>query len=588
MSLLVLRQLLKVTGGACLWLAAANMGLPSVALAQSVPGVSPPPPRSLPGEALPDDRPDDTLPAEPFPVLPPPEDLLPDTPLAPVLPDSPTPGDAAFFVNEIEVVGSTAFSQEDFAEILDRYRGREVSFAELLELRSEITQFYVDRGFVTSGAFIPPQTVEDDIVKVQVIEGELEDIVIRGTHRLSPAYVRSRIGLVASPPLNVDELLEGLQRLQIDPLIETISADLQAGVRPGTSLLVIELTEADSFAVTGDIANRRSPNIGGVERQISVSENNLLGIGDQIVLEYSDTDGSGGVDLSYTVPLSPNNDTLQLRGGFSNSRVIDSVFSVLDISSDSYYADLTYRHPFIESPTEELAAGLTFSYQENQTSLGIDDIGPFPLSPGADDNGITSVTALRFFQEWTQRSPKHVLALRSQFNLGVDWLGATDNDAAPDSEFFSWRGQGQWVQLLGKDALFFLRGDVQIATDAMLSQEQFGVGGQQSVRGYRQDTLLRDSGALLSAELRFPVLRVPEWEGVLQVTPFLDAGTGWNFRGNPPGPDVLVGTGLGLLWQQGDDFSARFDWGIPLVDFDDLGDSFQDNGFYFSVRYTPF
>ncbi|MEO0457499.1 MAG: POTRA domain-containing protein [Cyanobacteria bacterium P01_A01_bin.114] len=277
---------------------AASVGSSPVLAQNSPSGPTPQDAQRAPAGTFPDELPDGDFQPEPLPVLPPPEELLPNTPPAPSVPESTNGEGTSFFIDDIEVVGSTAFGQEDFAEILDRYRGRQVSFAELLELRSAITQFYVDRGFVTSGAFIPPQTIENDRVQVQVIEGELEDIVIRGTQRLRPAYIRSRIGLVAEPPLNVNTLLEGLQRLQIDPLIETISADLQTGVRPGTSLLVIELTEADSFAVTGDISNRRSPNIGGVERQIAVSENNLLGIGDRITLEYSDTDGSGGVDLS--------------------------------------------------------------------------------------------------------------------------------------------------------------------------------------------------------------------------------------------------------------------------------------------------
>ncbi|NEZ65836.1 ShlB/FhaC/HecB family hemolysin secretion/activation protein [Leptolyngbyaceae cyanobacterium CCMR0082] len=549
--------------------------------------------------------PPDTPPEIPLPPDIPPEIPLPDEPLPPSLPspdellspggDTLSPqddlgeGDAAFYVADIEVVGSTIFDADDFADLLDQYRGRQVSFNELLQLRSAITDRYLEAGYLTSGAFIPPQTLVDDTVIVQVIEGELEEIIVRGTQRLQPDYVRSRVGLVAQPPLNVDNLLAGLQRLQLDPLIETVSADLQAGVSQGTSLLVIDIVEADSFAVNTGLANSRSPNIGGTQVSVGVDEGNLLGIGDRITLGYKHTDGSDGVDFSYTLPVSPNDDTVRLAAGYADSQVINSAFSVLDISSDSAYYELGYRRPLIETPTQSAALGLTLSHQTSQTRLGLDDIGPFPLSPGADENGRTRISTVRFFQEWTQRSQRHVLALRSQFNVGVDLLGANINTDAPDSRFFSWRGQGQWVKLLGKpDQLFFLRGDIQVTTDDLLSQEEFSLGGAQSVRGYRQDALRRDNGALLSAELRWPIARVPELDGLLQVTPFVDVGTVWNDDGSSPGPDTLAGIGFGLLWQQSNNVSARIDWGIPLVDLDTDDEGLQDSGIYFSVQYTPF
>ncbi|MEM7061965.1 MAG: ShlB/FhaC/HecB family hemolysin secretion/activation protein [Cyanobacteria bacterium P01_B01_bin.77] len=536
----------------------------------------------------PDTPPEPSLPEDLLPPLPPPEELLsPDE--SPVPENDLGEGDATFYVANIQIVGSTIFEQADWTDLVEPYRDRQVSFNDLLQLRSEITQRYVDAGYLTSGALIPPQTVVDDTITIQVIEGELEDIIVNGTRRLDSAYIRSRVGLVAQPPLNVDELLAGLQRLQLDPLIDTVSADLQAGVRPGTSLLVIDVVEADSFAVNTGLANSRSPNIGGTQVTLGVEEGNLFGIGDRITLNYKHTEGSDGVDFSYTLPVSPNNDTLRLAAGYSDSRVINSAFSVLDISSDSAYYELGYRRPLVETPTQAAALGLTLSHQSSQTRLGLDDIGPFPLSPGADENGRTRISALRFSQEWTQRSQHHVLALRSQFNLGLDLLDATINDDAPDSRFFSWRGQGQWVKQLGKPGrLFFLRGDLQIAADDLLSQEEFSLGGGQSIRGYRQDALRRDSGALLSAELRWPIARVPEWDGILQITPFIDMGTVWNHNGNNPGTDTLVGTGFGLLWQQSDNLTARVDWGIPLVDLDTDDNGLQDSGIHFSIQYRPF
>ncbi len=540
-----------------------------------------------PRDITPDER-QDTLPQQPLQKLPPVDELLGDPDSANAPAGITSGSDETFVVNGIELAGSSVFTTEDFADLFAEYTGRPITFNELLQLRSAVTDRYVEAGFLTSGAFIPPQTLEDGLVTVQVIEGEIEEIEIVGTRRLKPGYIRSRLGIAAKPPINADRLLEALQRLQIDPLIETVSADLQAGVRPGTSILRVEVTEADSFGLTVGLDNGRSPNIGSNRRQISLSEGNLLGIGDRAFASYANTDGSNSLDLGYSVPVGPYNTRLNIDGGISESRVIDDTFDVLEISSDAHYYEVGVTHPLIETPTEELTLGLALAHRESQTRLGIDNIGPFPLSPGADENGETKVTALRFSQAWTKRSQQQVLAARSQFNLGLDLLDATNNEGdVPDSQFFSWRAQGQWVRLLSENSLFFLRGDLQLAANSLLSSEQFGLGGGQSVRGYRQDALLRDNGASLSAEARFPVLKFSD-DSIVQITPFLDAGAAWNNRNNPSGNNVLVGTGLGLLWQQSDNLSARLDYGIPLVNIDSTGDSLQDDGIYFSIQYDLF
>lgn len=183
-----------------------------------------------------------------------------------------------------------------------------------------------------------------------------------------------------------------------------------------------------------------------------------------------------------------------------------------------------------------------------------------------------------------------MLAARSQFSFGLDVFNATTNDNAPDARFFSWRGQAQWVRLLAPDTIVLIRAEAQLADRALVPLEQFGLGGQRTVRGYRQDLLLTDNAFSASAELRYPILQAPQLGGVLQITPFVDYGTVWNSSGNSDSdPNNLVSVGLGLLWQS-NRLNARFDWGIPLVSVDSRDeDSLQEKGLYFSIVYTqPF
>lgn len=540
------------------------------------------PPQDIPRTLPPNQQPQPTAPVP----LPPPEDLLPKPTIPQPSPEVPGENFNTLFVRSFEVVGSTVFSSQELTELLKKYIGRNVTFAELLQARSAITEFYVKRGYITSAAFIPPQTLENGVVKIQVIEGSLEGIKITGNRRLKPGYVRSRIGLAASTPVNINRLLEGLRLLQLDPLIQNISADVQAGTSPGKSLLQVNVVEAKTLSIAPSIDNGRVPSVGTIRRRVELTQANLLGFGDGLRVGYTNTAGSNAVDVGYTIPLNPRNGTLSLAYGTTSSHVIEEPFDELDIEADSRYYELTYSQPLFQRPSEELALGFTLSHQHSQTKLGIDNIGPYPLSPGADDEGRTRVSALRFFQQWVHRSERQVLAARSQFSIGLDLFNATINNSAPDSRFFAWRGQAQWTRLLARDTLLLVRGDLQIADRALVPLEQFGIGGQETVRGYRQEALLIDNGVLFSTELRLPILKAPRIGGVLQLTPFIDIGTGWNNGTNNPNPNTLVGPGLGLLWQQGD-FSARIDYGIPVVSIDYDKETLQDRGLYFSIRYNP-
>jgi hemolysin activation/secretion protein len=533
------------------------------------------------------------LPEPNIPKLPPPEDLLEPngTPTTPEInPSGELPQQIT--VDNFVVKGSTVFSEEDFEKITEPYTNRPITFAELLQLRSELTQLYLDKGYITSGAFIPTQKFQDGTVEIEIIEGGLEDIKVSGNRRLNSGYIRSRISRGARKPLNREKLLESLQLLQLNPLIDKLSAELSAGTRPGESLLELEIKEAKTFNTQLSLDNGRSPAVGSFRRQIQVSEANLFGGGDSISGGYSNTDGSNAFDFNYTLPVNPRNGSLSFSYGTSDSDVIEEPFSVLDIQSKSRYYELSLRQPIVQNPNQEFALGITASRRESKASLFDGEI-PFPNSPGADEDGKTSISAVRFFQEWTNRSSSQVFALRSQFSVGLDALDSTINNESPDSRFYAWRGQAQWVRLLAPDTLLLLRGDVQFADRPLVPLEQIGIGGQESVRGYRQDALLTDNAVFASAEVRLPIARFAGENNLLQLAPFIDFGTAWNRGGrddesNSDETDTLLSLGLGLRLQLQQRLTARFDWGIPLITVEGDKDTLQENGLYFSVIYNPF
>lgn len=537
-------------------------------------------------------EPPSQTPVTPPTLLPPPEQLLNPSPSTPQSPE-PIPGKVpeTIRVKRFEFTGNTAISDEELRAATEKFIGRDISFAELFQARSIVTQLYVDRGYITSGALIPPQTLQGEdaegvVVTIQLVEGGLEAINVSGTRRLDPDYVRSRISLATTKPLNRERLLQSLQLLQLNPLIQNLSAELAAGTQPGSSVLEVRVTEAKTFNVQISLDNNRAPSVGSFNRRIQFNQANLSGAGDNLSVGYSNTDGSNGVDMSYSLPFNARNGTVRFSFGTTSSEVIEEPFDRLDIDARSRYYELSVRQPIVLTPSKEVAIGVTASRQESETSvLEI----PFPLSLGADDEGRTRISALRFFQEWTQRTSREVIAARSQFSVGLNAFSSTINSTAPDSRFFSWRGQAQWVRLLAPETLLLIRGDVQLADRALVPLEQIGLGGQQTIRGYRQDILLTDNGALASAEVRIPVLRIPKWAMLVQLAPFFDIGAAWNNEGRPdPDPGLLASIGLGLQLQISDRLTVRLDYGIPLVSVSSSERTWQENGFYFSIVGTPF
>ena len=537
-------------------------------------------------------RPPTEEPTEPRPLLPLPPELL-KQPLSP--PTAPGSQIGEITISRFEIVGGTVFTPAELAAITAPATNRPIDFSQLQQVASNITQLYVSKGYVSSGAYIPGNqsfAPKNGVVKIQIVEGRVEDIAITGLNRLEPNYVRNRIALGTQQPLKVDRLLDRLQLLQQDPLIASISAELVTGKTPGTSDIQVKVTEAPTRRIGVSAINNRTPSIGEVQGQVSLAENNLWGIGDAVSLAYGLTEAGNIVDFSYAIPLNPLNGTLRLQYNRSNSRVIEAPFQPLDIKANAQDVALTYRQPIIQTLPQELALGLTINQRESNIDYLPTASGArlgFP-APGANSNGQTKVTAARFFQDYTTRDNQQVLALRSQVSVGLNALGATVNSSAPDGQFLSWRGQAQYIRNLAPDQLLVLKLDSQLADRPLVPLEQITFGGQDTVRGYRQDLLLGDNGLLASAELRFPLFSTPgnsSNKQLLQIVPFLDLGVAWSNTGTATGnPNTIAAAGLGLRYQSGNSLLAKLDYGIPLTTFNNNRRTIQEQGLYFSLSYN--
>jgi len=500
-------------------------------------------------------------------------------------------------VQQFQFAGNTVYSQPELNQAIASFTGKPISFAQLIQAANTITKFYVNRGYITTGAYVPAQSLNSGVVEIQIVEGSLEEIEIEITQgRLKKPYIRDRLTNKLSTPLNINQLQESLQLLQLDPLITSIDAELSAGIKPGTNSLAVSVMGANTFGIQTKLNNNRNPSIGSFERGVKLEEANLLGIGDNIFFAYTNTDGSNQFEGGYSLPLNASNGSVGFDFRSANNQIVESDLEDADIDIQSRNYNLTWRQPIIQRAkpevSQELALSLTASRRTSETSvLNI----PQGISPGANDLGEIRTSIVSLGQEWLQRNRQQVVFARSQFNLGIDAFDATINTEEPDSQFFNWRGQVSYLRLLSNPkgtpavgSTLLLRSQLQLAADPLIPTEQFSLGGVQTVRGYRQDALLSDNGFSASAELRFPIARLSKLNASLQVSPFIDFGTGWNRDDEDLEFSTLLGTGVGLSLQTKSRLSARFDWGIPLINSSSNDRSLQENGVYLQLQYELF
>jgi hemolysin activation/secretion protein len=488
-------------------------------------------------------------------------------------------------VREIRVSGNTVFSSEELAEVTAPYVGRTVSMTDLEAARQALTLKYVNSGYINSGALIPDQKVEDGVVQMNIIEGELTEISVSGNERLRADYVTDRLALGAGSPLNLNDLQGQMQILLQGPFIKRINAELGPGDRPGEARLMAQIEEGQRYRNSVTLDNDISPSLGEGRGVYRGGVYNLTGRGDVLTGQVEIGPGLTEGSINYGVPLTPNDLTLDVFLRWTDTEVVEEPFDALDIEGESRTVALRLSQPVLRTPDQQLilAGGLDLRWSKSEL-LG----SPFSFSPGVPDDGEIDLSVLRFIQDWNTRSRSRVIALRSTFSLGVDAFGATTNsDDLPSGEFFAWLGQLQYLQRFGENGNeLFARLDVQWTDDALFGPEQFAVGGIYSVRGYRKNLAVRDKGYSGTLELRVPVLRGETGENKLTLIPFFDTGGARFNEQRTPDPETFSSIGLGLRWQPDPRLRAEIFYGHALDDVPNEGDDIQDNGVHFSLTAT--
>jgi POTRA domain, ShlB-type len=145
---------------------------------------------------------------------------------------------------------------------VEKYRNREINAEDIEQARQDLTLFYVNKGYINSGAILPDQDGKNGIITFQLVEGRLTGIKLKGNFWFRRWWLRNEIRRGAGRPLNFNKLKETLQLLRQDPTISQINAELQPGGVPGESILAVDIKDTQPFRFAIEFNNKRPPSVG--------------------------------------------------------------------------------------------------------------------------------------------------------------------------------------------------------------------------------------------------------------------------------------------------------------------------------------
>jgi hemolysin activation/secretion protein len=489
------------------------------------------------------------------------------------------------YIQEYVITGNTVLPDTVLRNIITAYSNRDVSYTELSELRDKLTLAYVERGYVSSGALLRLEKLNNGIMPIEIVEGVISKIDINNNGRLRDSFLTSRI--IHSPRngtkgevVNLNVLEERLQILQQLPQIDSLQSQLMPGTKLGESTLQVTALETHPYSGAIELSNYESPSIGGERIMLMGEHNNISGFGDTLALDLRKSEGLSDWHINYAFPVTSKDLILYLDLQQADSKVVEDPFESLDME----YKLSTYRfgidYPLFRSAFSRFSLFASLEKRHSESFL----LG-LPFSFNAwEEEGEAKITVLRLGQNWSQRGRQRAFELRSTISIGIDAFDATRNNGGmPEAEFISFLLQLQWAQRLDwLESQLIIRGDLQIADSALFGMEKYTIGGHNSVRGYRESVFIGDNGALASIEWRIPVF--PTFSSSLTLTPFIDSGFVRNDKYNKL-DESLTSAGLGMLWRISDNTQFNIHWAHGFTDLDNL-DDLQDNGFHFGLRTT--
>ena len=476
-------------------------------------------------------------------------------------PPAAMPETTPFLVRQLNVEGNTVFDSATLQALLAPLQDKRLTLLQIAEGIEAITTYYRAAGYPLARTIIPAQTIEDGVLRVQVIEANWGQVELSNNSAVQDAVLlRTLSNLEPGNVIRLDALERATLLLSDLPGVAP-RALLRAGQEVGSSDLVVEAQPGAPWSASLSTDNFGSRYTGVARTNANLQWNNPLGRGDTLGLSnLSSQNGAlNYVRLAYEVPVW----MAGLQAGVDNSgmqyRLGDTAASLM-ASGKADTSSLWLRGALVRSPRANLNARLGFTNNVLQDHVD---------STGVKTDRTLNVWSLEFSGErqddWLAGGTNTLGLALYGGRVGFDDATAAAQDASTANTAGGF-GRATWslsrTQALGAGVSAVLSMNGQWAQQNLDNGQKFSIGGTTSVRAYSSGVLSGDGGAFGSLELRYilPLPQTMEPTGIWQVAAFVESAmvqTNKNPWSSGSNEASLNGAGLGLNWQGTGGVSGR-------------------------------
>lgn len=472
-----------------------------------------------------------------------------------------------FKLTKLEIEGNKLYTTKQLEPIYQGSIGKEITVAELFKIVENITNYYRNNGYVISRAILPPQHVKGGIVKVQVIEGYLDQVSVIGTPHGSRCLVQGFGKQIAKQqPLELARMEKYLMLANEVPGTQVKAVLSPSKKKPGAADLNLATT-TKLFGGYISYDNYGTRYIGPQEYTGNLSLNSAINSGDATNLTFTKTTKGGEltyIDLNYSAALNDQGTRYLIGGTRAHTHpLFELQSSQIDGLNDNYYVNIMI--PAIRSRSRSLNYTIGFNYLDSNTTT-LDE----PLYEDHLRN-LDLGFLYSFADRWYGSNN-----VGANLRQGLPILGYS-SDYNPDTATTSRPGgRGDYTKInFQLSRLQAIKGPVSLlgalrtqwAFNPLLSSEQFTFGGSMMGRGYDTAEIIGDRGLAGTLELRYDMAVFKFWIQTLQFYTFYDAGEIWNLKtaSGTPFNQSATSTGLGVRFTMTKSVSGNLMWTQPLT-----------------------
>ena len=488
------------------------------------------------------------------------------------LPEEIIPEEAGpkILIKEIRVEGATLIPQEVIEKITSEYENKELSLKDMQKVADLITDEYRKKGYVTSRAYIPPQTIRNNILIIRVVEGELGRLEIKGNRYFKTSLLEKKISLKKGEPFDYFLLQKSLTYINEHP-DRTVKAVLKPGEEPGTTDIILEVKDNFPFHLGFEFDNYGSRYIEKDRYSFTVEHNNLLGWDDKLYFKYQMSEYSY-YHLKATRYILPLSNTLEVGGYFIHSKTkLGREFEVSESigKADVYGIFLTKRA--ITTPNLDLRFNFGFDYKDIKNYLlgALDSEDRLRVFKGGFDLDISDRWGRTIFTLELDTGVPNIMGGMSAKDDNASRTGA-------GGKFFKGVFNLFRLQPGPLSSYILWKNSAQYSNYNLVASEEFQIGGPVNVRGYPAAEFSGDKGYYTSLEWSFPPyflpkkLKVPLTKDTLYDTFHIVLFYDWaTVHLNKPLAGehkhrTLKSAGFGFRLNLSNNFSAGIEFGYPL------------------------